>query len=43
MKDEGKLAHKSYGLNAIKKTEKLYWDFVKGHIPMPKEDRAAVL
>lgn len=47
MKDEGKLANKSYGLNAIKKAEevsqKLYWEFVKGHIPMPKEERAAVL
>lgn len=43
MEDEGKLAHKSYGLRFIKQSEKLYWDFVKGHIAMSKEDRAAVL
>lgn len=50
MEPEGDLAHKSYGLKAIKKAEelseasqRLYWEFVKGHIPMPKEERAAVL
>jgi hypothetical protein len=43
MADEGKLAHKSYGLQMIKKTENLYWEFVRGQVPMAKQDRAAVL
>jgi hypothetical protein len=43
MPDEGKLWRKSYGYSFIKKSEKLYWDFVKGQVPMPKEERAAVL
>jgi hypothetical protein len=43
MEDEGKLWKKSCGYSFIKQSEKLYWDFVRGHAPIPKDQRAAAL
>jgi len=38
MKDEEKLAHKSFGLHVCKEAKK-YWEFVRGDLPITTLDR----
>ena len=42
MEPEGRLAHKSVGLNAIK-TVSEYWDVINGVEKIPKQEKASVI